>query len=205
MAEKIDVTKLKKDTYSAKTVKDFTVALADPEASLAIGSTAALVAAMSAAAAEAAVKKTGLDLPEMAKAAETLETMRSYFVHLIDEEIKAKDPLANRLAKQSTDAEIEAGYRTACIIIDEIIYSVGKVLELLDSVKDKLCPCTFVEANAAVSYAQTAMDSVRLQKAFYSTKMNEEVYARTTRREPELVIEQYKPMVQALTAAFEIK
>ena len=40
-------------------------------------------------------------------------------------------------------------------------------------------------------------------KAYYSTKMNEEVFARTTRREPELAIEGSEELMNGLIAKFE--
>ena len=47
------------------------------------------------------------------------------------------------------------------------------------------------------------MDTVRIQKAVYSTKMNEPVFARTTRREPEMAIENNAGLFNGLIAKFE--
>ena len=122
---------------------------------------------------------------------------------LLDEENKAKKPLDKRLAANAGDSEIEAAYRTACCIIDEVFYMSIRTVETLNSVADKICPCAAHFASAAVHFAKCAMDTVRIQKAVYSTKMNEPVFARTTRREPEMAIENNAGLFNGLIAKFE--
>ena len=203
MPEKINIADLKVELFAEKTVKAYTKALADADTVLGLGSAAAEAAANSAALALLAVNKTESDDADMITAAKDLETLRTYFLHLIDEENKAKLPLEKRLASNAPAAEIEAGYRTACAIVDEVLFAVIKVLEVLDNIKDKLCPCTGSVAAGSVFFAKTAMDCVRLQLAMYSTKLNEEVYARTTRREPEIAIEQNTALINGLLEKFE--
>ena len=76
-------------------------------------------------------------------------------------------------------------------------------VETLKTVADKICPCAAHFASAAVHFAKCAMDTVRIQKAVYSTKMNEPVFARTTRREPEMAIENNAGLFNGLIAKFE--
>lgn len=204
MAEKIDISDLKQVSFSDKSVTLFTQALADPASKLGLGSAAALSAAQAAALALGAVRCCPSD--ELSKTDADLEKLMTYFIHLIDEENKAKLPLEKRLGKDNVpEEEIEAGYRTACIIVDEILYSSLALIDVLDAASDKLCGCVAAQCAASVYFAKNAMEGVRLQLAYYSTKMNEEVYAHTTRREPEIAIEGAKDKIDKLIAKFEAK
>ena len=203
MAEKVNISDLKFESYADKTLNVFSQMIADPNNKLELGSMAAEAAGNAAALALFAVKKTASEDEAMQAAAKDLETLRGYFVHLMDEENKAKAPLEKRLANGGPDEEIEGGVRTACAIVDEILYSTIKVIEILDSIADKLCPCTAHIAAASLFFARSALDTARVQLAWRSTQMNEEVYARTTRREPEIAIEGINPVIDALLKKFE--
>lgn len=202
MAEKLDISELKQVLFAGKSVKSFNKELADPSSKLGIGSAAAEAGATSAAMMVLAIGKTGSDDPALEKAKKDLETMREYFIHLIDEENKAKMPLEKRLEADAPENEIEGGYRTACTIVDDIIYDVIKVVDILDSIADKLCPCTAAICSSAIFFARTAIETCRVQLAFYSTKMNEEVYARTTKRGPEIALEGVLPTMEKLLNKF---
>ena len=202
MAEKINVAAIKQTAFSVKSVKDFSLELASEKSKLGIGSLAAALGGMAAASVLRAVKRT--DGEELNAAGEKLETLRKYFIFLIDEEIKAKEPLESRLGNAEIgEAEIEGGYRTACVILSELLYTLVQLIDVTETVADKLCPCTAVEAASAMYGIRAAYENIRLQLAYYSTKMNEPVYARTTRREPELVIEQNAARIDALLVKFE--
>lgn len=205
MAEKIDVTRMKAVLFSEKTVSVCNKALSEKTAEYGIGSVAAEAAANATALALLAVNSSDLGDPAVAKAAQDLETLRTYFLRLIDEEVKCKEPLLKRLHNGAAPAEIEGGYRTACVIIDEVLYSSVMMLEQFDKVSDKISAEGAPAAAAAVYYVKTAMQSVRLLKASYSTKMNEEVFARTTKREPELAIEENEAFLNGLIEKFESK
>lgn len=203
MAEKINVTALKAELYSQKSVSVCNQLLADKKSPFGIGSAAAEAAATSAAMVLLALGGSDESDPEVKKAATDAETLRTYFLRLIDEEIKCKAPLEKRLVNGAPAEEIEGGYRTACVIIDEILYTCIMLAELLDRVSDKISPSAADTAAASVYFAKTAMHTVRLMKAYYSTKMNEEIFARTTRREPELAIEGSEELMNGLIAKFE--
>ncbi|MCF0137488.1 MAG: cyclodeaminase/cyclohydrolase family protein [Oscillospiraceae bacterium] len=202
MADKLNVSELKTVLFAGKSVNNFNKDLSEADNKLGIGSAAAEAAATAAALALLAVNKTNSKDEAMKNAAGNLETLRTYFLHLIDEENKAKLPLEKRLEANAPENEIEGGYRTACTIVGEIIYSVISTVEVLDKVADSLCPCTAAIASSALFFARTAMETCRVQLAFYSTKMNEEVYARTTKREPEIAIEGVLPTMEKLLAKF---
>lgn len=205
MAEKIDVTRLKAVLFSEKPVSVCNKALSDKNAEYGLGSAAAEAAANATALALLAVNSSDLSDPAVAKAAQDLETLRTYFLRLIDEEIKCKEPLEKRLSEGAAAAEIEGGYRTACVIIDEVLYSGVMMLEQLDRVSDKISAEGAAAAASAVYFVKTAMQSVKYLKAYYSTKMNEEVFARTTRREPEIAIEQNEAFLNGLIEKFSAK
>ena len=105
--------------------------------------------------------------------------------------------------ENADDAELEAAYRTACCIIDEIFYMSIRIVETLEPVADKICPCAAHFASAAVHFAKCGMDAVRIQKAVYAGKMNEPVFAHTTKREPEIAIENNAELFDRLIKKFE--
>lgn len=204
MAEKINIADLKTETYADKSLRAYNELIAKPDGMFGLGSAAAETAASAAALALKAVRLSGSEAPEAAHAEKELETLRTYFLHLLDEENKAKKPLEKRLAEsEADDSELEAAYRTACCIIDEVFYMSIRTAETLNAVSDLICPCAARFASAAVHFARCAMETVRIQKAEYSTGMKEPVFARTTRREPEIAIESNAELFDGLIAKFE--
>lgn len=203
MPEMLNIADLKIEVFAEKTVKNYNKSLAEAGNKLGIGSAAAEAGANAAALALLAIGKTGSEDEALKKAAENIEQLRVYLLFLIDEENKAKLPLEKRLASGAPDAEIEGGYRTAGVIVSEAMYTVIRVMELLNEVADKLCPCAAAEAAGSVYFAKTALECARLLLAVYASKMNEEIYARTTRREPEIAIENSAEMFAAMLQKFE--
>ena len=203
MPEKINIADLKIEVFANKTVKNYTKSLADKDSKLGLGSVAAEAAANSAALALRAIHMTGSEDEAVKKAAENIEQLRTYFLFLIDEENKAKLPLEKRLASGAPEAEIEGGYRTACAIVSEVLYTEVRLMELFAAVADKLCPCAASVAAASVYFGKTALECARLLLTLYSTKMNEDIYARTTRREPEIAIENSADMMNGMIKKFE--
>ena len=203
MAEKIDISELKQVSFSDKGAKPFTEALADPASKLSLGSVGAYAAADAAALALKAVRCCPSDEPVMKTAAADLEKLRGYFVFLIDEENKAKLPLEKRLNTGAPEQEIEAGYRTACMIQSEILYTSIRMIDVIGSVADMICPCSAHLCAAALIYLKTSLDSARLMLAHLAAGMKDEVSAHTTRREPEIAIAGVADRLSALTAKFE--
>lgn len=80
-----------------------------------------------------------------------------------------------------------------------------RIAETLEPIADKISAAAAPFASAAVHFAECGMDSVRILKAVYSTKMNEPVFAHTTKREPEIAIENNKELFDGLIAKFEAK
>ena len=103
MAEKINVTALKAELYSQKSVSVCNQLLADKKSPFGIGSAAAEAAATSAAMILLALGGSDGSDPEVKKAATDAETLRTYFLRLIDEEIKCKAPLEKRRRSRRGD------------------------------------------------------------------------------------------------------
>lgn len=206
MAEKINIGDLKIETYADKPLKTFSLMQADEKNVCGLGSAAAACSASAAALALRALRLTTSDDAEIQRAERDMETLRSYFVHLTDEENKAKKPLEKLLRQENPDdSELEAAYRTACCVIDEVFYMSVRIAETLSPVAELIGAKGAPFASAALHLAECSMDVVRVQKAAYSTKMNEPVFARTTRREPEIAIENNAGLFSGLIKAFEDK
>ena len=203
MAEKINIADLKVDCFADKTVKRYTEAIADADSKLRLGSIAAVTAAEAAAMAMKAIRLTASGDEAMKKAEADLETLRGYFVHIIDEENKARKPLEKRIDENASEKELEGGYLTACMMIDEVLYSSIQMMELLDRIADKIAPTAAVYAAAAVRYARTAMDSVRLVHAVYGARIVDEVSSHTVIREPEIAMDGNAEFADTLMKKFE--
>lgn len=204
MAEKINIEDLMVESYSDKTLKSYSGMIADPKSVFGLGSAAAASSMSAASMALRALRMTASEDADMLHAEQDMEKLRVYFLHLVDEENKAKKPLEKLLKQENADdAELEAAYRTACCIIDEIFYMSIRIVETLEPVADKLCPCAAHFASAAVHFAKCGMDAVRIQKAVYAGKMNEPVFAHTTKREPEIAIENNAELFDRLIKKFE--
>ena len=206
MQDKIDISELRQITFSDKSAKALTEALADPKSKLGVGSIAALSSAEAAALMLRAVRCCPSDDPAMIKADADLEKLRTYFVHLIDEENKAKLPLEKRLGRDDVpEIELEAAYKTACIIVTEVLYSTITLIEVSDGIADKICDCCAASSAAALFLARSALEDCRLLLAGYASKMKDEVTAHTTRREPELAIDGISDKLNALIKKLEAK
>lgn len=76
----------------------------------------------------------------------------------------------------------------ACSEIDEILYGMIKLIDMLETVEPKLKPEACADAAAAVTIGRSAMECVRLQRYHYSTLITGDVNSMAMRREPELAI-----------------
>ena len=139
MNKDIDVSSLKIDLYSDRSVRDFTADVAQKDGRMWLSNVSAEIAAEAAALAVKALRKSGLE-----------------------------------------DA--------ACSEIDEVLYGMIKLIDMIESVSDKLAPEACADAAAAVSIGRSAMECVKLQRYHYSTLISGDVNSRAMRREPELAI-----------------
>ena len=127
MAEKLTI-----EIFRRKDAEDFTRALSDPESRTAVGSGAAMTAAIAAAYLHRASALCAAEKPEderLAWLVRNSETLRTYMVQLIDEDVKCRGPL--RRARKEGDARaIEAAHQPAVAIANEIVNMMGQCIDL---------------------------------------------------------------------------
>lgn len=188
MNRNIDVSSMKIDLYSDKSVKDFTSDVADADSRMWLSSVSAEVAAESAALAVKALRKSGLENPELKNAEHFIEVLRKFFLKTIDQELQSRAEWDKEVAQGKTQAYIEGGVFAACSEIDEILYGMIKLIDMLETVEEKLKPEACADAAAAVMIGRSAMECVKLQRYHYSTLISGDVNSMAMRREPELAI-----------------
>ena len=188
MNRNIDVSSMKIDLYSDKSVKDFTSDVADADSRMWLSNVSAEVAAESAALAVKALRKSGLEDPELKNAEHFIEVLRKFFLKTIDQELQSRAEWDKEVAQGKTQAYIEGGVFAACSEIDEILYGMIKLIDMLETVEEKLKPEACADAAAAVTIGRSAMECVKLQRYHYSTLISGDVNSMAMRREPELAI-----------------
>lgn len=128
----MDEKKLVIDIFRTKTADDFTKAIADPDGKLETGSAAADAAAIAAALVCRAAKLTAKTVENNDRVdyiARNSDIIRSYMVHLIDEDVKCRGPL-RRALKEGDDRRIEAARQAAVSICLEIVNMMGQCIDL---------------------------------------------------------------------------
>ena len=187
MAEKIII-----EIYKNKTPDELTKLIADPAGRLETGSGSAVIAAISAAFLERAAVLTGetvKDNDRVEYIIKNSEIIRSYMIHLIDEDVKSRGPL-RRAIKEGGAREIEAARQPAVTICAEIVNMMGKCLEFVLELAE-FCPedarhYLAESAEAAVSASKSAVHYI-LDMA---SKCSDETYRFVSCRENELTLEQ---------------
>ena len=197
MAEKLTI-----EIFRRKDAEDFTKALSDPESRTAVGSGAAMTAAIAAAYLHRASALCAAEKPEderLAWLVRNSETLRTYMVQLIDEDVKCRGPL--RRARKEGDARaIEAAHQPAVVIANEIVNMMGQCLELLKELKASAQgeALTFVKAAA-----ELALSAIRASMHFcidMSLECGDETYRYVTRRENELTLAQCLTVYEEILA-----
>ena len=113
--------------YSKDNINDFTSCFSDEQV-LETGSVNAIVAALAA----SLLKKSSTFAPESDKKdfiVKNSEILRSYFVHLIDDDVKCRAGY-NKELKLGNEDNIEAAVHPACSINEELISMCTQMLEL---------------------------------------------------------------------------
>lgn len=168
MNKEIDVSSLKIDLYSDRSVRDFTADVAQKDGRMWLSNVSAEIAAEAAALA--------------------VKALRKFFLKTIDQELQSRAEWDKEVAEGKSQAYIEGGVFAACSEIDEVLYGMIKLIDMIESVSDKLAPEACADAAAAVSIGRSAMECVKLQRYHYSTLISGDVNSRAMRREPELAI-----------------
>lgn len=200
MAEKITI-----EVFKKKPMEELSQALADPDGKLETGSGAAAVASVAAALlcrAAAATGKTVSGNERLDYIVRNGEILRSYMVHLIDEDVKCRGPL-KRAMMEGDARTIEAARQPAVSISAEILNMMGKLLELAQ----ELCPLCPKEAKHYLAEsAELAMAAARTARSYIvdmAAYSSDETYRFVTRRENELLLAQFAPLAEEIIKSVE--
>lgn len=200
MAEKIMI-----EIFKKKTMEELSQALADPDSKLETGSGAAAVASVAAALVCRAASVTARAVSgneRLDYICRNTETLRAYMVHLIDEDVKCRGPL-KRAVKEGDAQTIEAARQPAVSICAEIVNMMGKLLELAQELAP-LCPRE--AKHYLAESAELAMAAARAARCYIvdmASYSSDETYRFVTRRENELLLEQFAPMAEKLIKSAE--
>ena len=196
---------IKIEVFKLKNADELTKALADPESRMDSGGAAALTAALASSLLERAAALTVKALPENERAEyifRNAEILRTYMVHLIDEDVKSRHPL-RRALKEGGEREIEAARRPAVAIPGEIINMMSQALEL----SKELCPLCPKEAMHYLGeFAELAAASIRATRMFIvdmADKSSDDTYRFVVRRENEITLKTCEECAAAVIEAAE--
>ena len=196
---------IKIEIFKLKNADELTRSLADPESRIETGSGAAMTAALAMALLERAAALTVKALPGNEQADyifRNAEILRTYMVHLIDEDVKSRGPL--RRALQEGDARnIEAARQPAIAIPSEVINMMGQALELNKELT-ALCPkdaLHFLGESAELSIA--AIRAARMFILDMSDKCSDDTYRYIVRRENEITLKACEESAAEVIAAAE--
>lgn len=200
MAEKITI-----EVFKKKPMEELSQTLADPDGKLETGSGAAAVASVAAALlcrAAAATGKTVSGNERLDYIVRNGEILRSYMVHLIDEDVKCRGPL-KRAMMEGEARTIEAARQPAVSICAEILNMMGKLLELAQ----ELCPlCPKDARHYLAESAELAMAAARTARSYIvdmADYSSDETYRFVTRRENELLLAQFAPLAEEIIKSAE--
>lgn len=200
MAESIMI-----EIFKKKTMEELSQALADPDSRLETGSGAAVAASVAAALgcrAASVTARAGSGNERLDYICRNTETLRTYMVHLIDEDVKCRGPL-KRAMREGDARTIEAARQPAVSICAEILNMMGKLLEL----EQELCPLCPKEARHYLTEsAELAMAAARVARSYIvdmAAYSSDETYRFVIRRENELLLAQFAPMAEEIIRSAE--
>ena len=200
MAEEIKI-----EIFRMKNADELTKSLADPESRMDTGSGAAMTAALSAALLKRAAALTVRVLPGHERAQyidRNAEILRSYMVHLIDEDVKARGPL-RRAMKEGGEREIEAARQPAVAIPGEVINMMAQALELG---RELASVCSKDALHYLGEFAELAMAAVRSARMYIinmSDQCSDDTYRYVVRRENEITLKACAACADEIIAAAE--
>jgi len=196
---------IKIEIFKLKNADELTKSLADPESRLDTGSGAAMTAALAMSLLERAAALTVKALPENERADyifRNAEILRTYMVHLIDEDVKSRGPLRKAL-KEGDERKIEATRQPAVAIPGEVINMMGQALELAKELT-AMCPkdaLHYLGESAELSIA--AIRAARMFIIDMSDKCSDDTYRYIVRRENEITLKACQECAAQVIAAAE--
>ena len=195
MADKIVI-----EIYKNKDADELTKLLAEPQGKLETGSGAALTAATAAAFLLRAAAGTGesvKDNERLEYITRNAEVLRTYMVHLIDEDVKSRGPL-NRAVKEGGAREIEAARHPEMNICGEIVNMMGKCFDFANELADFCAPEYRHYLAACADTAMAAAKSAVRYLLYMAAACSDETYRFVTRRENEINLGQMQQTYDAI-------
>lgn len=184
MADKLII-----EVYKNKNAEDFTKALSAPDSKMNVGSAAAYTAACAAALLSRAAAMTAAETKgeRVDYIVRNSETLRAYMVHLIDEDVKCRGPLA-KATKEGDPRKIEAARQPAAAITSEIVNMMGQGLGLMRELCELCQPDAVPLIGEGAELAMASVKSCMIYMIALADKCTDETYRFVTRRENELTL-----------------
>jgi formiminotetrahydrofolate cyclodeaminase len=144
---------------------------------------------------------------DIKKCLKDLETLRVYLVHLVDEDIKAFEPLAKYAPMDKSDPEIKSHYqaslRLACAIPTEVMYKMTELVGYLSKLAEEGSAGAVSDVGVALCLCRAVMEGARFTCLANAKYFDDEVYAMTVTREFEIVFKDNMPAIDAAIAKVE--
>jgi len=197
MADKLVI-----EVFKTKNIEDFTKSISSADCRAQSGSAAAATASIAGALfvrAAARFSENSDNTGRVDYIRRNAEILRTYMVHLIDEDVKCRAPLRKAL-KEGDSRAVEAAYHTACEINSEIINMMNIALELM---REGVAYCDLDSAHLLKQAATLALSTVDVcieEILHICSKCTEESFIYVSRRENEitrnLCFENYTAIMQ---------
>lgn len=185
MADKLVI-----EIFKTKNAEDFTKAISTPDCKAEAGSAAAYTAALAAALctrAAALAKNAARENERIDYILRNADKLREYMVHLIDEDVKSRGPLAKAL-KEGDARHIEAARQPAACIANEIVNMMGQCLDFMAELAE-LCPADAMQfLGEGAELAIASIRACRIYLIAMADKCSDETYRFVTRRENEIAL-----------------
>ena len=192
------------EIFRKKEPEELTAALADPAGKLDIGSAAALCAADGCAMALRAARITAasVESERVAYIVRNLDKLRSYFVYLIDEDVKGRN-IMKRAIKEGDEQKVEAARQPAAAISDEVICQAINVIDLLDELAQLAPSSCATYLGSAAELLLAGIRSARLAVLQLAAGSSDETYRYIVRRENEIRLDELREKIARLRAFAE--
>ncbi len=184
MAEKLTI-----EVFRRKDAEALTAALADPESRTAVGGGAALSASTAAAFLHRAAALCEGEGERLDWLRRNSETLRTYMLRLIDEDVNCRAPLRRALREGDARA-IEAAHQPAVAISQEIVNMMCQALELLEETAALTTPEGKCYCAAGAELALGAIKASMRYILHMSEECTDETYRYVIKRENELTLQQ---------------
>ena len=203
------------DKFANMSINDFDAALASSAPAPGGGGAAALAGALAAALGSmvcnlTAGKKSYAQYEEdNQKALQHLEAARKHLLTLIDEDARAFAPLQKYLSLPKDDPErkahMDAALRVACYVPTDVLYTCEDVAGLLAPLSEHGLRGAVSDVGVGLELCRAAMRAARMNILINASIMPDEVFAMTLRRECELVLGRYEPVIDAALERVEAR